>query len=84
MRAPLLQAGVQATTPVVSASCPTSSDAECLSADILVDKMLKRLKHGKGAGIDGILAAMLKDSGHLLEACLLWLNCMNARHFPEL
>ena len=68
----------------VSTSCPEHA---CLNADITVDELsqcIKRLKHGKSPGIDGILADMIKDGGDLVQQCLLWLlSCMLASHFPE-
>ena len=68
----------------VSTSCP---DDACCNQDITADELsqsIKRLKRGKSPGNDGILAAMIKDGGDLVQQCLLWLfNCMLASHLPE-
>ena len=58
----------------VSASRPL--DVGCLNVGVTADELhtcIKRLKHGKSPGIDGILAEMIKGRGHLLESCLLLL-----------
>ena len=42
-----------------------------------LSQCVKRLKHGKSPGNDGILADIIKDGGDLVQQCLLWLfKCM--------
>ena len=51
----------------VPTPCP---DDACLNEDINVDELsqcIKRLKHGKGLGIDGILADIIKDGNDLAQ-----------------
>ena len=56
-------------------------------ADITADELqdcIKRPQRGKGPGIDGVCAGMIKDSSELLHSCLLELfNCMLSTRFPE-
>ncbi len=63
------------------------ADASCLNASITSAELhdcMKRLKHNKSAGIDGILSEMLKDGGDVLHSCLLIIfNLMLVSHFPK-
>ena len=60
--------------PVAPGVSTPGLDIACLNVDTTLDKLpacIKRLKHGKSPGIDGILADMIKDDGDLLKECLL-------------
>ena len=75
------------TRPVAPGVSIPSPDNASLTDDVTLGELsicIKRLKHGKSPGFDGVLADMIKDGGSLLKECLLWLfNCMLASHFPK-
>ena len=54
--------------PVVPCVSTLDSGDACLDEDINFDELcscIKRLKHGKSPGIDGVLADMIKDGDDL-------------------
>ena len=75
------------TRPIAPGVSIPSPDNAGLNDDVTLGELsicIKRLKHGKSPGNDGVLADMIKDGGSLLKECLLWLfNCMLASHFPK-
>ena len=64
-----------------------AADASCLNASITANELhdcIKRLKHNKSPGIDGVLSEMIKGGGDVSHNCLLVIfNLMLVNHFPK-